>query len=231
MSKTKFHTLTKPIKYRRFKLIHQRMKDYIIYLKYNLLYKLNIIDKYSFNDTIRHSVSPRTFYIPDVEVVTKFIKADICFTLEHEEYFNESFYHKKGNRLKRYLTEWDIHSNTLILTATLSNIHFRVAEDGKFYSDLRDLPRIVVGDHVPLKATDLSEPFLSKPHVIEFNAEKVRYLRLVRYINCFSSYYNEVLGDKYCDMSYQIKAMSDDMVNEFKKKLNSFLFIELFTRI
>ena len=56
MSKAKFYSMTKPIPFRKIRLFLRLAKERITSVIYNILYRLNIIEKYSFSDVMRNGV-------------------------------------------------------------------------------------------------------------------------------------------------------------------------------
>lgn len=144
MSKAKFYSMTKPIPFRKIRLFLRLAKERITSVIYNILYRLNIIEKYSFSDVMRNGV-PVTIEPSNFE--SGCISATLEFTVEHTDVVNECYYHKKGNKLKKLYVIMDSHLDELHISAHMTDIGIKMP-DGKFQYVANGLPefRVFVQD-------------------------------------------------------------------------------------
>lgn len=120
MSKVKFYRMTKPLPFRRTRLFLKQAQDSITSVTYNILYKLNIIDKYSITDVLRSEV--RDFSISNTSFTSGCVTATLVFTIEKDEFIDEEYYHKKGNRLNKLLVLKDTHEESYLVSVCMIRI-------------------------------------------------------------------------------------------------------------
>lgn len=228
--KVKFYNMTKPLKFRavrrafkNFSYTLSNVAEGIKSLIYNILYKLNIIEKYSFNDLmvqdIPFSVKPQHF-------TSGFLSADIFFKTSHREYVDEEWYHKKGNRLKKLYVLKDTHIHRFIFTAHLENIGIKFPGSDKFYLVQRGLPTLHINVS-PVKP----EPFsgeLKRPkyEVVDINIRELESLRLEKEHTC-TEHLDTDLKQGMLDsfISTMRTEMTFEFINYFRDKKLSDYFI------
>lgn len=192
MSKAKFYSMTKPIPFRKTRLFLRRVKDSITSLIYNILYRFNIIEKYSFNDVMRNGV-PVT--IPPSKFESGCISATLEFNVEHTDMVNECYYHKKGDRLNKLYVVMDSHLHELHITAHMTNIGIKMP-DGKFQYVSEGLPvfKVCVNDE-PLKPFNEGEELQPvKYHTHRIDMRKLQSLRFC-HDKIVSEYYLDELKE------------------------------------
>lgn len=197
--KVKFHNMTKPLKFRgirsfakNFSYTLSNVAEGIKSLIYNILYRLNIIEKYSFSDVMRNGV-PITIEPSSFE--SGCISATLEFTVEHTDVVNECYYHKRGDRLKKLYVVMDNHLHELHITAHMTNIGIKMP-DGKFQYVDEGLPvfRVHVNDE-PLKPFNESEEIQPvKYHTKKVNMRKLQSLRFC-HSKIVSEYYLDELKE------------------------------------
>lgn len=224
--KVKFHSMTKPLKFRTAKLFLLNLKtsfeEVVKGIKsviYNILYKLNLVDKYSFNDLIRNEVH---FPISDSNFTSSFIQSDIEFKLFHDEYVDEEYYHVKGNRLKKLFVLSSTHNHYLVLMSHLTNIsikfpgkeHFMTVQNGLPVLKISINPQPIRPVPVDLSLKLTEEPVDYKTYEVDMNT--FYSLSNVETIPA-DSFWESELEERYAGwISYVRTKMTMDYINYFK---------------
>lgn len=135
----KFHEMTKPVRFRKLKLFFQSVgltyevgKEKISYLTNYLLYKLNILKRYSYRDNVVKELSlPHS--VNQKGVATQFLSSLVDMNLVLETDFDIDYFYrekKDGGRKITYYVKNEEH-NRLFTVSTLKNISLCIA--GQFY--------------------------------------------------------------------------------------------------
>ena len=136
--KTKFHRMTKPIKFRKVRLVLQTIvlwlsaqRERIIYLFNYLLYKLNILQRYSYRDNVE-----KVYPLPNPEITTvetRYFKGDVIMNATKVTSIDRDYFYrvKKDGSKKTTLTLKDEEKTQVFLDSHLENICIMIA--GKWY--------------------------------------------------------------------------------------------------
>ena len=137
-AKTRFCRITRPIKYRRLRLLCERLgniRHLIIYYINYILYKLKILNRYSYRDNVENLVKilPQRYTLTHPN-----IKATVLVKVFERTYIvQDYFYYKKKGAIKKTLeliNHTDIQTH---LVGVLEDIRFRL--DGQeFYTLFAD---------------------------------------------------------------------------------------------
>lgn len=228
--KVKFYNMTKPLKFRavrrafkNFSYTLSNVAEDIKSLIYNILYKLNIIEKYSFNDLM----------VQDVQVPIKpshfendFLCADICFKSTHQEYVDEEWYHKKGKKLNKLFVLKDTHLHRFVITAHLENIGIKFPGKDKYYLVQRGLPTLRINIS-PVRPEPFSAEFKRPEYeVVEVNIRELESLCLGREHTC-TEHLDTDLKQGMLDsfISTMRTEMTFEFINYFRDKKLSDYFI------
>ena len=143
-----FYSITKPIRFRKLKLFRNYVKDWCVALRdlikynyYNILYKLNIIMRYSYRDDVEkvHSL-PQS--IEEPKVATKLVRADVKSSLIEDRDIHIDYFYKltRDGHAKRLYTIVDRTEIKTYVVSRLENIQVKV---DKWY-DIHKLPILKV---------------------------------------------------------------------------------------
>lgn len=228
--KVKFHNMTKPLKFRAVRRAFKNLSyslsnvaEDIKSLIYNILYKLNIIEKYSFNDLM----------VQDVQVPIKpshfendFLCADICFKSTHQEYINEEWYHKKGKKLDKLFVLKDTHLHRFIINAHLENIGIKFPGSDKYYLVQRGLPTLRINVS-PVRPKPFSEEFKRPEYeVVEVNIRELESLCLERGHTCTEHLDTDLKQGMFDSFISTMRTeMTFEFINYFRDKKLSDYFI------
>ena len=143
--KTRFYSMTKPIKFRRFKMIKNCLGEVISsVIKYNyyiILYKLKIIKRYSYRDEgVRH-IEPAFKAINFKVISTKHFKGLLVANVEEEYHIDMDYFYKlnkEGKKVIKYVVK-DVEEKKFMLTSHLRSLHLRV--EGSEWYDVHNLPK------------------------------------------------------------------------------------------
>ena len=181
--KMKFHEMTKPMKFRRLKMAKQIITDWIEglrdFTKYNfnyLLYKLNILKRYTYRDTVERIVTP-PHILEEEEIQTDYfggtVKMKLISSLDIDvDYF---FYKKRNGGMKITLLLKDSKEETLFTVSHLEDIHIKVADQWHNVDHLPVFKMASIIKPKPVEFVDAS--FLERPtefRVIEYDIFKVK---------------------------------------------------------
>ncbi len=161
----KFDRMTKPVSMRSVKTVKQWFQDIIHVIEdkvYNILYKLNIIELYSFSDRIYGKVFYPKFN-PQTIMTDKFMASVICKLQENTD-IKESYYYidtKKG-RKKLKVLEDECHV-VKVMDCYLDNVCIK-------FSDSSDSWHLVYK-----KDGSCSPIFIKQVHNIDHYAKRIGY--------------------------------------------------------
>lgn len=178
----RFHNMTKPIKFRKLKMVKQFVSDWckaqrerIKYLFNYLLYKLNILKRYSYRDIVERVVSSPNNLRDRIttDFVNGVVRMKVISSLDiNIDYF---YYEKKDGSKKITLTLKDHREETLFAVSYLDDISLKV-HDQWYYVD--NLPTFKIHSLIkpkPIEFVDSS--FIDKPiepRVIEFDVFRLK---------------------------------------------------------
>ena len=176
--KTKFHRMTKPIKFRKVRLVLQTIvlwlsaqRERIIYLFNYLLYKMNILQRYSYRDNVE-----RVYPVPNLKVntvETRYFKGDVIMVATRVTSIDRDYFYRvrKDGSKKITLTLKDEEKTQVFLDSHLDNICIMIA--GSWYSS-HHMPTIKVCMHREHNPRD----FEVKYETAEFDLTPLRNMRM-----------------------------------------------------
>lgn len=147
--KTKFHNMTKPIKFRRIRLFAKSVgltyevgKERIKYFFNYVLYKLNILKKHSYRDNTEQ-VLPLPFNIPQKEIKSNCIGATVSMKLVLSTHVDEEYFYKENKDGSKKIVYVLRNYSKSYLTSVfhLEDIHLKVAD---IWYDVSCLPTFKV---------------------------------------------------------------------------------------
>ena len=210
--KVKFYSMTKPLPFRKIRLMLRSWKEGITDIILNILYKLNKIEKYSISDVMRNE---EDLNIPPKHFSSGCISADLVFNTIHEEQVHEEYYHKKGNRLKKLKVFYDSHYHRVIISAHMTNIYI-VMPDGSLISVQNGLPVFKFHVNLPeeVRPFNPDEP-LKNPDIdtYEIDMRPLQGLRFQKAISVSEDYKEDF---KEIDWSLITDEMKKSFVDYFK---------------
>lgn len=208
--KVKFYSMTKPLPFRKIRLMFRSWKEGITDIILNILYKLNKIEKYSISDVMRNEVD---LDLPAKHFSSGCISADLVFNTIHEEQVHEEYYHKKGNKLKRLKVFYDSHYHRVIISAHMTNIGL-VMPDGSLVSVQNGLPVFKFHVNLPeeVKPFNPDEP-LKEAETYEIYMRPIQGLRFQKAIFVSENYKEDL---KELDLSLIMDEMKKAFVDYFK---------------
>ena len=223
--KVRFYNMTKPVKFRKLKLIFKSLgltyevgKERTIYRFNYILYKLNILKRYSYRDNVV-KVLPLPYELKEKSVTCENFGGLIKMQLvSHNNIDLDYFYFQKKDGSKKItLSLKDKDEQRMFVESHLENIHIKV---GKWFNvDHLPVFKVVYQDTNGLTSYSGSE--ITKPvevKMIEYNISKLKNL-------CYKS----ILG------SLTVDDISEEMLNyyyecscrEFKEYLNTLTLHDL----
>lgn len=223
--KVRFYNMTKPVKFRRIKIIKQMVvlwcggvRERIIYFFNYILYKLNILKRYSYRDNVV-KVLPLPYELKEKSVTCENFGGLIKMQLvSHNNIDLDYFYFQKKDGSKKItLSLKDKDEQRMFVESHLENIHIKV---GKWFSvDHLPVFKVVYRDTNELTSYSGSEN--TKPvevKTVEYDISKLKNL-------CYKS----ILG------SLTVDDISEEMLNyyyecscrEFKEYLNTLTLHDL----
>lgn len=180
---TKFKELTKPLKFRPIRRVWNTIRTVIPNIYYNILYKLNIIDKVSNSDeTSRQCATLKT----DVgRIVSNHVMCDVVVKVVEHLTYKESYYKtKKGKIIPIYHYE----SATVEFLGSVTNIAFNFT--GECYYKCFDNPVYTYQELKEVKPFDLETPL--RPPVTEVMRVDTSCARNARVQYVHSGYYSDI---------------------------------------
>ena len=222
--KVRFYNMTKPVKFRKLKLIFKSLgltyevgKERTIYRFNYILYKLNILKRYSYRDNVE-KVLPLPYELKERSVVCNNFGGLIKMQLvSHNSIDLDYFYfQKKDGSRKITLSLKDKNESRMFVESHLENIHIKV---GNWFS-VDHLP-VFKAYHNTTKPTSYSGSEITNPvevETVEYDISKLKSL-------CYRS----VLG------SLTVDDISEEMLNyyyecscrEFEEYLNTLTLHDL----
>lgn len=215
IDKIKFHEMTKPMKFRRLKMIKQyavlwfkALRERIIYLFNYSLYKLHILKRYSYRDNSERecfAFVPPSFE-PEV-IETEIIRGVVSPRLMIRYNIDvDYFYYEKNGKTIITLSLKDRNESKTFLNTTLTNIFLRV---GGVWFNVNSLPRFKVAVLPPSPA-----PFDDKPHVkVDYNTVTYDTQRLK------NLFHRTILSENFDEAEFYNNYKG--AVNRFKYKLSN----------
>ncbi len=188
--KLKFYKMTKPIKFRRLKLVYGVGKERFIYLyKYiikginylinSLLYKLNILERYSYKDCVVQSLAlPYELSEKTIEVKKTF-RGVVHMFLEKTTYYDIDYYYylkKNGDRKITYHIK-NVEDCKLCLVSHLRDVEVQIVD--KWYR-VNNLPILKVAKlcDYPTPIGDINTPLKPpKYETVEYDLTPLKNLR------------------------------------------------------
>ena len=216
--KVRFYNMTKPVKFRRIKMIKQMIvlwyggvRERIIYFFNYILYKLHILKRYSYRDNVVQAI-PLPYSINPKEVITDHFRGVVSMSLMQDKYIDlDYFYREKKGDKKVTLYLKNEEKTRLYLESHLNDIGIRVKN---WYSV----------DSLPVFKVSVLDPEV-KPFTVEKTLEPMDYQTVT-----YNTGYLKNLTHKSIvgvDMNVEdvseamVKYYYDYAVDEFKKHLNS----------
>ena len=131
--KTRFYNMTKPVRFRRLKqakmmivLWCKALRERIIYFFNYILYKLNILKRYSYRDNVVQAI-PLPYSINPKEVITDHFRGVVSMSLMQDKYIDlDYFYREKKGDKKVTLYLKSEEKTRLYLESHLTDISIRV---------------------------------------------------------------------------------------------------------
>ena len=134
-NKVKFYNMTKPIKFRKTRLFVKSIgRTYEVgterskYLFNYLLYKLNILKRYTFKD-VTEEFLPIPFAIPEKSIETDVVGCTVRMKLKKTTNINEDYFYreKDGSKKITYVLKNETKTTLSILCNT-DNIHLKIGD-------------------------------------------------------------------------------------------------------
>ena len=223
--KVRFYNMTKPVKFRKLKLIFKSLgltyevgKERTIYRFNYILYKLNILKRYSYRDNVE-KVLPLPYDLKEKSVTCENFGGLIKMQLvSHNNIDLDYFYFQKKDGSKKItLSLKDKDEQRMFVESHLENIHIKV---GKWFNvDHLPVFKMVYQDTnglTPYSGSEITKPIEVK--TVEYDISKLKNL-------CYKS----ILG------SLTVDDISEEMLNyyyecscrEFKEYLNTLTLHDL----
>ena len=223
--KVRFYNMTKPVKFRKLKLIFKSLgltyevgKERTIYRFNYILYKLNILKRYSYRDNVV-KVLPLPYELKEKSVTCENFGGLIKMQLvSHNNIDLDYFYFQKKDGSKKItLSLKDRDEQRMFVESHLEDIHIKV---GKWFN-VDHLPVFKVVYRDTNELTSYSDSEITKPievKTVEYDISKLKNL-------CYKS----ILG------SLTVDDISEEMLNyyyecscrEFKEYLNTLTLHDL----
>ena len=216
--KARFYNMTKPIRFRRLRQVKmmivlwcRAVRERIIYFFNYVLYKLHILQRYSYRDNVVQAV-PLPYPIKPKEVITDHFRGVVSMSLMQDKDIDlDYFYREKNGDKKITLYLKNKEKTSLYLESHLTDIGIRV----KNWYSVNSLPVFKVS---------VLDPEV-KPFTIEKTLEALDYQTVTYNTGYLKNLtHRSIVG---IDMNVEdvseamIKYYYDYAVEEFKKHLNS----------
>lgn len=225
--KVRFYNMTKPIKFRRIKMLKQMtvlwcegVRELILYKFNYLLYKLNILKRYSYRDNVE-KVIPAPFSLKEKSITSQYfggiVKMQLISLRDIDiDYF---YYERKDGSRNITLRLKDHADEKLFLDSHLDNIHIKVGDQ---WYDVSHLPVFKMASIVnPEPVAFINKSYIEKPiesKVVEYDIMKLKTL-----------HHRLLLG--YLSLGDISKAMYnyyyECACGEFEKHLNSLTLADI----
>lgn len=185
--KERFHRMTKPIKFRKLRVIFKSLDSiYKVYrhkLKYltnYILYKIKILKRYSYRDMAERVVSlPHNLELHGVE--TEDYRATVKMQVIIRHYWDMDYFYRKTRNGSENITMWvsEIDETKIHLRSHLEDIQIYVKENDSWY-DVSELPSIkIVHTHLEPITKLWEKEHNTKPRevkTVEYNIRPLRKL-------------------------------------------------------
>ena len=183
--KERFHKMTKPIKFRKLRVIFKSLDSiYRVYrhkLKYlinYILYKIKILKRYSYRDMAERVVSLPHNLEPQV-IETDDYKALVNMQVIIRRYWDMDYFYRKTRKGTEVITMWvsEIDETKIHLRSHLEDIQIYVEENDSWY-DVSELPRIkIVHTHLEPIVKLWEKEHNTKPQEVKTVEYDIRPLR------------------------------------------------------
>lgn len=228
--KAKFHKLTQPIRFRRTKLFFKSIgrtyevgTEKLRYFCNYVLYKLKVLDRYSYRDRIRNPVSiPYEHKSLVAEGDT--IRGRVVIGLYRETHYDIDYFYrkKKDSKMKITLSLRDFTEHKFFAESHLEDVELKIAGD---WHKTNFLPTFKMATLPPLKTvadTPELEPTEVEYKTITFHLNSILGLRHLSFLGVMpSDCIQEFLSERMFKYYYH-KA-----VDEFTTKLKSMSVYDL----
>lgn len=181
--KTRFHNMTKPMKFRHFKMIKEYIvlwcrsaRERITYIYYYILNKLHILKRYSYRADWMEKILPDPTFRKTIH--TKHYSADVVSRIREVEMSDIDYFYKEKNGHKEIvyvIKNEEEHKRFLI--GHLENISLSV--DGHSFYNVNSLPHFKVAIFEPeIKPYDENwAPAKPTFRTVTYNVEKLKGFR------------------------------------------------------
>lgn len=176
--KTKFYKMTKPIKFRKIRLVFMTIvlwckaqRERILYLFNYLLYKLNILQRYIYRDNVEKAYpSP---FPEDTMVASKYFRAKVGMGVTEETTIHQDYFYrmKKDGTKKITYKVVDEEKHRLFLESYLFGIELNIADHWRF-ADCMPIMKVYIGQ-APNPITNMMDY-----KTIEYDLTPLRTLRI-----------------------------------------------------
>lgn len=205
--KVKFHNMTKPMKFRRSKLFKQRivlwcgtLRERIIYLFNYILYKLHILNRYSYRDMVE-KVVPFPHEFEEKSINSKYFGGTVKMQLIRREYVDlDYFYYKrKDGSSKRTLTVNDFTDINFEVVAYLKDIHINVANH---WYNVDHLPTFkgFIEPELTAWEGDIKQDITLEVKTVDYDIKILKNLRLKYLLNPGQEDLSKPMVDHYYDL-------------------------------
>lgn len=218
--KAKFHNMTKPVRFRRLKqakmmivLWCKAVRERIIYLFNYVLYKLNILKRYSYRDRTERVFS-LPYGIKTQTVETNNFRGAVDMKLVMETFYDIDYFYrqKKDGSKKVTLYLKNEEESRLFVEAHLESVGLKIAD--KWYEHNLPILKVAIMDRKPVVATfDTSAPL--KPVEYDTVSYDLLPLKTLRWKNLLGKI---TLSDVSEPMLYYYYERA---CSEFREKLSS----------
>lgn len=179
--KVKFHNMTKPIRFRKFKLFLKSVgltyevgKERINYLFNYLLYKLNILNRYSYRDNVE-KVTPLPPQIPLKTIKTDWIEAVLESEIVENNFIDVDYFYrvKKDGSKKRTYVISDYDRKEITLHSRLKDIQIKVGDSWFSTCNLPTFNLLTFSpeDLKPISLSDMDNEKLIRPNYITMECD------------------------------------------------------------
>lgn len=233
--KAKFYNMTKPMRFRRWRvfaksvgLTYEVGKEKIKYLINYILYKLNIYKRHTYNDCVVKDCT-ESLLAPimrkDSKLFCKFVNSDhisahVKMTIESETHINQDYFYvmRKGEKVRKYVVidREEVHYK---LTGSLDNIGIRISKEESYHFTNLPIYRIAKEPVCRPFIGDVNEPL--KPvecDVYEIDLSGLR-----------SACVSRLIDDKAL-IPHIVSTIYCRMVDEFQVYLDSLTFRDLLVK-
>lgn len=225
--KARFHEMTKPMKFRRLKMVKQvtvlwckALRERIIYLTNYSLYKLNILKRYSYRDNVE-MVIPAPHDLKMKIITSQYFGGNVIMQLISSKDIDIDYFYREKKDGSRKITFClkDHTEERLFVDSHLDCIHIKVGDN---WYDVDHLPVFKVASIIKTEPVSFTNfDFIEKPtepRVVEYDIMKLRTLRhrlLLGYLSITDI--SEVMYKYYYDCS----------CSEFEKHLNTLTLADI----